>query len=1125
MEHTPEHETGEPGSPAVTPASPGFIPESKSRLPGGGPVGRTPLVRAMRMKQGDMSSVTHKWLDRYEKDKDSGMAELVSLVLVIADVPLNITIEKEDILNREPSDVMLEVTSALAVEATEKGADFTAHWLVSRERGAMRARENYAAFWKTLITATTHEVLLAGLVQSLSSWMLALAECQFRSVRHAATFAGLHLVDGLGLQCSSLRSYIANAQAQIRDAEAQGGSVSGTGGSGERLTSLAADVDQARQFAHGMASSRDTTGLALMSRRTKDVDAEVRRSCFEAMNRWAQTDPESFLDQVWVRYLLFGLHDRDAKARTAALSALLELLKGNPSVAAPAVQSLAEHVKPRVLERCHDVDPAVGAAAVRCTAALAARKLLAEEEYDPVIDLAWDAAPQRCSEAAVFVSRHVFNEDILDYSAEPTEPAPTAGSGTTTRRRVQTLVQFVTEYTEGCYQLVDRLVGALWRRTTCLEDWEVFASLALPGSEHSQSGNPHTALIHLMDAVARRAVADTLPSASDDKVPSAPYAQEVLHRAARALAPQLPHLITACQAEPVCMRRAASLSHLVLQHCASRLNFFGNCDALLKSLDGPAGEEAAKSLKNAFLRQPDSEALEHIASGLSHLLNLSKAARPVVRELARSLHSRFVELAQHLGAPEEAEAGHSADALFVASTRLRMLTKAYDVSLCDVHHFVVPLMEILDDRARAIDEGKQPAVAPQLVIVLLELASLVFVRQTIASFQPEMMVHCVAHDDMDEADLKLLPTAVNDFFNISTALLKSDPNQHVRTAALGSTICLLTAWWNTVFYTNMGSTAKADASPIWGLPLSEELTQALSSHLSQLLIDANAVPPGTGGYARVPEPGNPQQSSAFSQLFTVLSRAAAGSVGISEAAAAAAIRDADRVRLAALACSLIATCRHDDFVNGQLPALVLSQGLSAREDLQEVAWMLLRRLRKNAYKLASAGDSSGAEEFFRMLLRAVFAVHKDDAGASVAKDLSYALLQHVGVGKLSDLLQAGCIVALQEGTDLALQDSTREGFLEALVPWITKHTMSDNVLLDLAIWVENRPEELGIGKSTDPQAIRAGLATFVYACRATAKRGAAAAESPGSPEAPAAGDPSTPTVKRSLEEAFEGANS
>ena len=66
------------------------------------------------------------------------------------------------------------------------------------------------------------------------------------------------------------------------------------------------------------------------------------------------------------------------------------------------------------------------------------------------------------------------------------------------------------------------------------------------------------------------------------------------------------------------------------------------------NLSGAVGEALAQTLKAAFLRQPDPEALEHISEALVYLLDLATLARPVVKELADFLHGRFISLAPKL---------------------------------------------------------------------------------------------------------------------------------------------------------------------------------------------------------------------------------------------------------------------------------------------------------------------------------------------------------------------------------------------------------------------------------------------------------------------------------------------
>ncbi|CAE8608760.1 unnamed protein product, partial [Polarella glacialis] len=983
-----------------------------SRLPGGGPAGKAPLVRALRGKQVDMRRVASLWLDRFAEDRHAALAELVSLVMVVADVPSQTIVMKEDLQEcEEPVDVVQNLTAALALEASEKGADFTQHWLVAREKGALRVRENYPAIWRELVVAPPAGALLAGLLELLRAWTLALSECQFRSIRHAAVVAGLSLVEGLGVQCRSLRDFCSAAAVQIRDAEAQHEA-------GPRLASLGAELQSASRCAQELATARDSLGAALLSRRTKDVDPEVRRSCFDSLGRWAEVDAQACLDPLWTRYLQFGLNDRDSKARSAALAALQELFRGDPASVPAAVTALADHVRPRVLARCHDAVASVGAAAVRCTVALAARGLLAEDDFDPVIDLVWDSDPQRRGEAAAFVSRFVFNEDILDYPpgglpAGCLLPSGGQASCAIAQRRLLMLLQFVGEYSDGHLELVERLVAALWRRASCLEDWEAIAALALPlgGSQVPLSGELHGALIHLAEATCRLAAED---AAATNLPQGASHAEAVLDRAARALAPRLPALLVACQAEPKVMRRATALCSNLLRHCALRSGCGGGCDGLVA---GAPGEAAAEALKAGFLRQPDSEAQEHIALALAHLLDLCAGARPLVRDLAASLKARFLQLAPLLSpqGPATISVDGAAevppeDAILATVVRLRILAKAFDVSLCDLEGFGATALCLLEDRATASDES-MVRVTPQLSVALLELMVLVLTRHAAAVLQPEPLARCVFHDPIDQNQLRHAPTAAEDLLSLCSALLVQDPCKQVRIAALAASTALVTAWWNGAHLA--AAAASGEAPSHWVPAVNEELSLALCGHLGELLTEANSVPPDCGRFPTggAPEPGSSRTTSAFSLLFSVLQAslapAAAAAARGEDSATHLLLSDSDRVRLASLTCAMLASCRHHQVAAGPLPALILSQALSPREDLQEAAWMLLRRLRKEAHL-----SPENAEAFFSTLLRAVQVVHQD-TGAQVARDLSYKLLQHVGVGKLSPCLQAALLSSLR----------------------------------------------------------------------------------------------------------------
>lgn len=530
------------------------------------------------------------------------------------------------------------------------------------------------------------------------------------------------------------------------------------------------------------------------------------------------------------------------------------------------------------------------------------------------------------------------------------------------------------------------------------------------------------------------------------------------------------------------MRRIAGVCSQLLAHCVACRRGAGGFSACARLVDGHTGSVVAESLKIAFTRQPDPEALEHIAAALAHLLDLAEAARPIVRDLSSTLRNKVFVLSSKVLAMQELVSGvqnalpPDADSLLAtllsSTTRLRILAKAYDVSLCELRQFCAALVGLLEDRVASISENHRTVVNPQLAIALFELLVLILTRHTAALLQPAPLALCVMHDPINLEELELLPAAYDDLCGAAAILVSKDPDARVRVAGLASSIALLTGWWNARTFARVAGSAVTEK---FVPSFDQNLELGAWQQLGSLLIEANSVPVGMGGSVGCPEPGDHSQLSAFSQLFSRLQQSAT---------ATSLASDNDHVQVAVLTCSLVAACRHESVASSSLPALVLSQALSPREDLQQVAWNLLGRLRKEAQ-----WSNDRAEAFFLVLLRSVQAVHRD-AGQQVAHNLSSKLLLHVVVGRLTQTLQEAMLSVLR-GTVDALFDSLCSGdaaksdelFLEALVPWISRRCVADAQIGDLAAWAAQRGEAVGLDIAE-----RAGLPAMLEACFAVASR-------------------------------------
>ena len=290
----------------------------------------------------------------------------------------------------------------------------------------------------------------------------------------------------------------------------------------------------------------------------------------------------------WWRDVCSGLADASATARVSTLDSFAELLRA----ATPATKHLAAILRPRVIERCLDDAPSVGAAAVRCSSALARLELLTDDDMDFVADLIWSPRRELRVEAATFVDQHYFIESVIDLvKGQRCFRDRAAGQRRTTmlhclsdqvasRRRVSTLVHFVKDHKTRTQQfrLTERLVDGFWGRASCLEDWRTFAALALPGEgcvadEERFMGEERLILAHFMEASARLATGNLVASRYLEEAGSA---VDTLNTAVTSFVWRMPEFLVANNSEvvafPICVQFSRHLlRHLALQVWAAGL--------------------------------------------------------------------------------------------------------------------------------------------------------------------------------------------------------------------------------------------------------------------------------------------------------------------------------------------------------------------------------------------------------------------------------------------------------------------------------------------------------------------------------------------------------------------------
>ncbi|QQP52430.1 Cohesin subunit SA-1 [Caligus rogercresseyi] len=68
----------------------------------------------------------------------------------------------------------------------------------------------------------------------------------------------------------------------------------------------------------------------VFANRFRDVFHKIRSACIHELGLWMLTFPKQFLDDAYLKYIAWSLHDAKGSVRLASLEALQPLYEKNP---------------------------------------------------------------------------------------------------------------------------------------------------------------------------------------------------------------------------------------------------------------------------------------------------------------------------------------------------------------------------------------------------------------------------------------------------------------------------------------------------------------------------------------------------------------------------------------------------------------------------------------------------------------------------------------------------------------------------------------------------------------------------------------------------------------------------
>ncbi|KFB52898.1 AGAP006998-PA-like protein [Anopheles sinensis] len=454
------------------------------------------LYYILRHSKSNIASIVDDWIERYKSDKDSALIALMNFFVNASGCKGKITAEMQQ---------SMEHTAIIRKMTEEFDEDSHEYPLMMSGQQWKKFKMNFCDFVQTLVKQCQYSIIYDQfLMDNVISLLTGLSDSQVRAFRHTATLAAMKLMTALVDVALLVSIHFDNAARQYeaertkpRDRRAP-----------DRLESLMAKRSELEENTDEIKNMLTYMFKSVFVHRYRDTLPDIRAICMSEIGIWMMKFSSNFLDDSYLKYIGWTLHDKVGDVRLKCLQALLPLyeneeLKGK-------LELFTSKFKDRIVAMTLDKEYEAAVHAVRLVINIlkSHQEILTDKDCEIVYELVYSSYRGVAQAAAEFLNVRLF---CLDPSMPPTY----------TRRGkqrlpntplIRDLVQFFIEselHEHGAY-LVDSFID----NNPMLKDWECYTDLLLeePGAmEETLDNKQESTLIEIMVSAVRQSATGEPP--------------------------------------------------------------------------------------------------------------------------------------------------------------------------------------------------------------------------------------------------------------------------------------------------------------------------------------------------------------------------------------------------------------------------------------------------------------------------------------------------------------------------------------------------------------------------------------------------------------------------------------
>uniref|UniRef100_A0A674H9Y9 Cohesin subunit SA n=1 Tax=Taeniopygia guttata TaxID=59729 RepID=A0A674H9Y9_TAEGU len=442
-------------------------------------------------KSAMQQSVVDDWIESYKQDRDIALLDLINFFIQCSGSG---TVRIEMFRNMQNAEIIRKMTE----EFDEDSGDYP---LTMPGPQWKKFRSNFCEFIGVLIRQCQYSIIYDEyMMDTVISLLTGLSDSQVRAFRHTSTLAAMKLMTALVNVALNLSIHQDNTQRQY---EAERNKMIGKRAN-ERLELLLQKRKELQENQDEIENMMNSIFKGIFVHRYRDAIAEIRAVCIEEIGVWMKMYSDAFLNDSYLKYVGWTLHDRQGEVRLKCLKALQSLYTNRELF--PKLELFTNRFKDRIVSMTLDKEYDVAVEAIRLVTLIlhGSEEALSNEDCENVYHLVYSAHRPVAVAAGEFLHKKLFSRH--DPQAEEAL-AKRRGRNSPNGNLIRMLVLFFLE--SELHEHAAYLVDSLWESSQeLLKDWECMTELLLEEpvqGEEAMSDRQESALIELMVCTIRQA--------------------------------------------------------------------------------------------------------------------------------------------------------------------------------------------------------------------------------------------------------------------------------------------------------------------------------------------------------------------------------------------------------------------------------------------------------------------------------------------------------------------------------------------------------------------------------------------------------------------------------------------